>query len=598
MNKAPLIENLLELIEKNQFQKINKLLISNYKKSSVEGSYLNLKNTAELPLDLKICGNHFQEKRNGYNLLESKMATTTAQGVSVTNNKDGTWTLNGTATEDTTFRLDQSTQVATDNLKSYSAGDYTLFLGNWKAGLRLYVTRYPSYAWEMRLMDSSIQNGKLQGNNDYFIYLFITSGMTFNNYIVKPMLVEGTYTIDTIPIFEQYGAMPSLDYPSEVEGVTENVENKIQNKNYYNINDKIVSHFGSELKIDNEDWITVDVDNTNGIGTKFIDFWAKTSAMLKPNKNYYVVLEIKELNGKYLEIRPIDNYGNISQFDGVFNVYSQDLKAGDVLIKKIKTLSDFSKAVTLNRSYISLNAGLKASATFRISILAEEVTTSNFIYTPYKKQIYKLTLDDKFLYGEDHARDYFDVKIDENLYNCTGYKKIIELKLIKNWKQYVFNGEENIIYDTINNLFNTTVIKNTAYDDTTIPIVYSNYMLGIANDDWKSTRNNGRDDFIFLAARGQLYFNCSTYKDINTLKLKLQELSASENPFYIVYRLKNPEEEIITDVKLIEQIENMINNAQSYVGETNISSDAFLKIDFYKDKVLELEERLEKLENK
>ena len=598
MNKAPLIENLLELIEKNQFQKINKLLISNYKKSSAEGSCLNLKNTAELPLDLKICGNHFQEKRNGYNLLESKMATTTAQGVSVTNNKDETWTLNGTATEDTTFRLDQSTQVATDNLKSYSAGDYTLFLGNWKAGLRLYVTRYPSYAWEMRLMDSSIQNGKLQGNNDYFIYLFITSGMTFNNYVVKPMLIEGTYTIDTIPTFEQFGQKPSLDYPSKIVGTTENVETKIQNKNYYNINDKIVSHFGSDLKIDNEDWISVDVDNSSGTSTKFIDFWLKPNIILQPNKDYYVVLEIKKLNGKYLEIRPIDNFGNISQFDGVFNVYSQDLKAGDVLIKKIKTLSDFSKASTLNRSYISLNAGLKASATFRISILSEEVMASKFVYTSYKNQIYQLPLGDKVLYGNENARDYFEINIDKELYNLNGYKKIVKLKLIKNWKQYVFNGEENIIYDTINNLFNTTVIKNTAYDDGTITIVYSNYMLGIANDNWKSTRNNGRDDFIFLAARGQLYFNCSKYKDINTLKLKFQELIASGNPFYIVYRLANTEEELISDSKLIEQFENMINNAQSYAEDTFVSSDAFLKIDFYKDKVLELEERLENLENK
>lgn len=597
MNKAPLIENLLKSIEKNQFQKINKLIISNYKKSSAEGSCLNLKNTAELPLDLKICGNHFQEKRNGYNLLESKMATTTAQGVSVTNNKDGYWFLNGTATEDTTFRLDQSTQVTNDNLKSYPVGDYTLFLEGWKKGLRLYVTRFPSYSWEMRLMDAPIQNGELQGNNDYFIYLFITKGMTFNNYVVKPMLLKGTYTIDTIPIFEQFGQKPSLDFPSEITRVTGNVKNIIQNKNYYNIFDKSTSFFDKNINVDKDGWITAEFDNSLGTTTKFLNFWTKVNNILINNKKYWFVVEIKNVSKSSFEVRLADNFNNTSQFLGFVNFYSPQIKSGDVLIKAQTTIDDFSNSITMLRSYIAIAQGIKASVTFRLSILSEEPKTP-FVYNPHQNQKYQLLLGDKVLYGNENARDYFEINIDKELYNLNGYKKIVKLQLIKNWKQYVFNGEENIIYDTINNLFNTTVIKNTAYDDVTIPIVYSNYMLGIANDNWKSTRNNGRDDFIFLASRGQLYFNCSTYKDINTLKLKLQELSASGNPFYIVYRLKNPEEEIITDVKLIEQIENMINNAQSYVGETNISSDAFLKIDFYKDKVLELEERLENLENK
>lgn len=46
-----------------------------------------------------------------------------------------------------------------------------------------------------------------------------SSGFEFN----QIMLLEGTYTLDNLPPFEEYGAMPSLDYPSEVEAVGDNI---------------------------------------------------------------------------------------------------------------------------------------------------------------------------------------------------------------------------------------------------------------------------------------------------------------------------------------------------------------------------------------
>lgn len=595
MNKAPLIENLLEFIEKNQFQKINKVLISNYKKSSAEGSCLNLKNTAKLPLDLKICGNMKQDTREGYNKLNLNNSLT-INGLTITNNQDGTITIDGTPNQGTQFNLSKeklNLELNTDYIVSikHISGTATLLSGS------LFVLYYEKPTTTNGLV---FKNGnetptfQISNTPDRAPYLWFgftsSSGAsaTFNNYRISIQIEKGK----TVSPFEQFGQKPSIDFPSEITRVTGNVKNIIQNKNYYNINDKIVSHFGSDLKIDNEDWISVDVDNSSGKSTKFIDFWLKPNIILRPNKDYYVVLEIKKLNGKYLEIRPIDNFGNISQFDGVFNVYSQDLKAGDVLIKKIKTLSDFSKASTLNRSYISLNAGLKASATFRISILSEEVTTSNFIYTPYKKQIYQLPLGDKVLYGDENVRDYFDVKFDEDLYNCTGYKKITELKLIKNWNKYIFTGEENIFFSIVQGDYFLAQIRKTDLKRDTV-IISNKFIYG---PNWGTNYNVEKINSAY---------NQDPIIQFKILSSRLSEVSSEgfkkflvENNIYVVYQLNNPEEEIITDVKLIEQIENMINNIQSYAEETNISSDAFLKIDFYKDKVLELEERLEKLENK
>lgn len=65
----------------------------------------------------------------GKNLFQPLMPTTTVDGVTVTNNGDGTYTLNGTAIADATFRLDQSGYGKADNLKKYK-GTYTFSRSN------------------------------------------------------------------------------------------------------------------------------------------------------------------------------------------------------------------------------------------------------------------------------------------------------------------------------------------------------------------------------------------------------------------------------------------------------------------------------------
>lgn len=179
-------------------------------------------------------------------------------------------------------------------------------------------------------------------------------------------------------------------------------------------------------------------------------------------------------------------------------------------------------------------------------------------YIKHQEKIFQLSLGDRILYGDSNARDYFKITINEDLYRKTGNKKITELKLIRNWEKYTFTGEEVFRIDAINNFFITEIIKNKVYDDLTIKLVYNNYLLGIANNDWRKTRRE-RDYFTFVATAGYLYFNCLTYNDVDTLKTKLQELNDAGNPMYVIYRLKTPTEEVITDTTLISQFEDLIN---------------------------------------
>lgn len=72
-----------------------------------------------------------------------------------------------------------------------------------------------------------------RGNNDGS-----TTGTALGEIDVSEiMLVEGSYTAETFPEYEQYGASPSPDYPAKIENVEGNVEIKDIGENLYNKKD-------------------------------------------------------------------------------------------------------------------------------------------------------------------------------------------------------------------------------------------------------------------------------------------------------------------------------------------------------------------------
>ena len=56
-------------------------------------------------MDMMLYGKSEQKQYSGKNLLNATLQTTTVNGVTCTNNGDGTYTINGTATSDTLFHI-------------------------------------------------------------------------------------------------------------------------------------------------------------------------------------------------------------------------------------------------------------------------------------------------------------------------------------------------------------------------------------------------------------------------------------------------------------------------------------------------------------
>lgn len=167
----------------------------------------------ERPLEsLTLYGKCEQKITNGKNLFKP-IATQTKVGMSLTyNSDDGSYTLNGTATSNTSFYVTGL---------NYEAGTYTLSLNNSLAisNSSFYVQMETSSGNVVRAFD--IANAIKTATTTAPITalsIVIPSGLTLNNFVFKPQLETGSIATP----FEQYGVSPSPDQPSEIENVKAN----------------------------------------------------------------------------------------------------------------------------------------------------------------------------------------------------------------------------------------------------------------------------------------------------------------------------------------------------------------------------------------
>lgn len=176
-------------------------------------------------MDMMLYGKSEQKQYSGKNLLNATLQTTTKNGVTCTNNGDGTFTLNGTASENALFL------AGVINIES--KGEYK------KVGCPLKGST-ETYWLGGASLPSDIGNGSkgiLQSGTQLEIIIAIYSGYTCNNLLFKPMIVDAEkYPDATYDDFEPYTGgqpSPSPDYPQEIKSVV-NPTVKVRGKNLLN----------------------------------------------------------------------------------------------------------------------------------------------------------------------------------------------------------------------------------------------------------------------------------------------------------------------------------------------------------------------------
>lgn len=283
-----------------------------------------------------------------------------------------------------------------------------------------------------------------------------------------------------------------------------------EGSNYFNIND-LVKGMGA-LNTDEEDFVTVSLDNSSGTSQKYYNVYTNPSKLIKPNTKYYLVLEVKEITGTgNIMVHSFNATDHKPQFSGSKNYGFANLVAGDIKIDEITSLEDFSDSNSILRTFLSYNAGQSGSITFRISVLEEEPTVESFVYEKYgampspgypsKVETVGSNVN---LFDKDNITEskYIDAwanngnygnTFDSQASNITDYMPIIQGKnyvfsynyktvMANNNRGYCFYDEEKqLIVSTVDTLYNINLkeLKFTAKQNGYVRITYDKNFTNI-----------------------------------------------------------------------------------------------------------------------
>jgi len=186
------------------------------KLQEIEGKHIKV-NAKKRKGTISLHGETNQATRSGKNLLNVTATSKTQNGITFTINADKSITINGTNTGTGTlfFRIGADFTVP--------AGNYTLCNKNATVTDNMFIFYDDGNSFTRK----NISNATLETETIIKPYIKVVSGATINNQTVYPMIVQGTYTEDTIGDYEPYGASPSPGFPSEIENV--------EGKNLYEI---------------------------------------------------------------------------------------------------------------------------------------------------------------------------------------------------------------------------------------------------------------------------------------------------------------------------------------------------------------------------
>ena len=157
-------------------------------------------------------------------------------------------------------------------------------------------------------------------------------------------------------------------------------QNVYSGKQLYDVNDYSGTQYG--LK-DEDDWITLSYDNTDGTAIKYINWMTLPSEKLTPDTQYAIIVEVKAVSGDaYVNICGTQSNA-LAQFTPGYQLQFANLTPG-VYKKVLTTISADKTAVSMLRTFATFIAGASGSITFRLSVIEDTtITTDNFKYEPY-----------------------------------------------------------------------------------------------------------------------------------------------------------------------------------------------------------------------
>lgn len=478
---------------------------------------------------LVIKGEQLKQKvRQGYNLLPYPYVSTTKtqHGVSITDNGDGSITLDGTSTAKIGFGYQWTNNLPNDfyTFITYGLPD-TCCTNYYQVG--------PKYGESV----GNFNKTATTENINLGAQLVIPEGVTLNNVTIYPMLVKGQYTKETIPVWEQYGASPSLDYLSEIE-ITK--EQDIQT---------------------NKNNLCKGYENTTN-SLKF--FHALYVKGLKPSTTYTIAFKSKA----------IDNMYYINEY--LTSTWLRFKPTGERQVFTFKSRDDITEAyIHAKDAYAMFKNSIDQLSPneFEEVMLVEGTYTAETmpVFEPYEGEDYSVVLPEgKFNGAIDDFKNEIK-KIEDRWY------------LINKFKHYIFDGVTNgLKFSNFSekeafNKFNINLLGKETYIDISRDywkkvMAYCNYFKNnFQYGDISSGINSNAIGKFAIWSSGVDFFSFAIEKErfssLEEANAKLKELYDAGTPMEI-YALASegnyeyielPEEtqEILNSIELMEDLNNI-----------------------------------------
>lgn len=258
-------------------------------KTNVQGQgIIAVNDMSQFPANIDIKGYDSQKTREGYNLAKISNYDTTFSGIALKSNlEEGYISATGISTG-------LSTPVVTATLP---VGDYVFSGGpaNGSASTqRLSIYKYinEQYSFLSTIWGDNTYTVHVDEETTFRFNYVIPSGTTVNNEKIYPMIVSGT---ETKP-FQVYGVMPSVEYPSEIKTVKDEVNVVVSNKNMFNVPSK--NQNGVNLVLQNDGSYLI-----NGTSTASWAFRVGDTIPLEPGDYTFYVESDKPLNQGYFGLQ-------------------------------------------------------------------------------------------------------------------------------------------------------------------------------------------------------------------------------------------------------------------------------------------------------
>lgn len=343
------------------------------------------------------------------------------------------------------------------------------------------------------------------------ISAYVSQASLVCNIKVKIMVVEGTYTTETLPDYDffTYGARPSCRYPTNVQAVTGDVEIRICSKNEANLNNLNKVPYSSNGETGNYN---------NGASSDFIEI---------DNTEDYV-FSYEFLNESDTSQRYIMFYDAKYKYLG----YVMNLTNG----YKLNNSQYFRKT-----KYIKLRSDYFS----KLKFIQLEQNSAITKYEPYKGQTYLLELGSIEIYDGGYIAEENDGWYVTNSY----IKKIINVAPTS-----VNTSSTNTVRMTFSN-----ILENACLNDN------SNKCNRLKKASVWGTDIEGfyvSDSYNIIAR-----INKST---VGTTSESIQSY-LQENETYVICKLSTPIKTKITDTILLGQLE-ALKEANSYHKQTHINS--------------------------